>query len=110
MELEYDYRGIEELLTSENDEYVPVTVTLRDKGEFLAYITPLKYRDLPKNTDIDEYTMSRKILLDHVFNSKKEPFKLSELENLPVGWVEEFVNAIKEISGFNEDEKTVRDF
>jgi hypothetical protein len=110
MELEYEYRGIEELLTSENDEYVPVTVTLKDKGEFLAYITPLKYGDLPKDTNLDEYKIGQKILLNHVFNSKKEPFKIQQLNKLPAGWIEEFVFAIKQISGFDEDDKTVRDF
>lgn len=110
MDIEFEHRGIEELLTSDNDEFIPVTVTLKGKGEFLAYITPLKYGDLPRDTNMDDYKMGQKVLLEHIFKSDKTPFKASELEKLPIGWVSEFVGAIKQISGFEEDEKTVKDF
>ena len=48
MEVEYEQKGIEELLLSDNKEFIPVSVNLMNKGDFVAYITPLKYGELPK--------------------------------------------------------------
>ena len=110
MEIEYEQKGIEELLTSDNTEYIPVSVTLKNKGEFMAYITPLRYGELPKQTDFNEFKLGQKVLLEHLFDSNKEPFKLSQLDLLPAGLVVEFINAIKQVSGFNEKPEDVEDF
>ena len=112
MEIEYEQKGIEELLLSDNEEYIPISVSLKNKGEFLAYVTPLKYGELPKETHEkgNDYKLGQKVLLEHVFNSNKEPFTLKELKLLPAGLVVEFVNAIKLVSGFNESSKDVEDF
>lgn len=110
VEIEFEHKGIEELLTSDNEEFVPVTVTLKNKGEFLAYITPLKYKDIPTNTNMNDFQIGQKVLLEHVFDSQKQPFTLQQLKQLPAGWTIEFINAIKQISGFDENDKTIRDF
>ena len=110
MDIEFEHKGIEELLTSNNDEFVPVTVTLKNKGEFLAYIKPVKYGELPKNTNMSEFQIGQKVLIDHVFDSQKQPFTLQQLQQLPAGWTVEFINAIMQISGFEENDKSVRDF
>ena len=112
MEIEYEQKGIEELLLSDNEEYIPISVSLKNKGEFLAYVTPLKYGELPKEAHEkgNDYKLGQKVLLEHLFNSNKEPFTLKELKLLPAGLVVEFVNAIKLVSGFNETAEDVEDF
>jgi hypothetical protein len=111
MEIEYEARGIEELLQSDNNEYIPITVTLKNKGEFLAYITPLKYGELPKEAKAgNEYKIGQKVLLEHIFTANKEPITLAELKLMPAGMVVEFINAIKMISGFNDTPEDVENF
>ena len=110
MDIEFEHKGIEELLTTDNDEYIPVTVSLKGKGEFLAYIKPLKYGELPKNSNLNDFEIGQKVLIEHIFDSNKEPFTLQQLKRLPAGWITEFINAIKQISGFDESEKDLRDF
>jgi hypothetical protein len=111
MEIEYEQKGIEELLQSDNEEFIPVSVTLKNKGDFMAYITPLKFGELPKDAQKgNEYKIGQKILLEHLFNSEKEPFTLKELKLMPAGLVLEFINAIKMVSGFNESVEDVEDF
>ena len=110
MDIEFEHKGIEELLTSDNDEFVPVTVSLKNKGEFLAYIKPVKYGELPKNTNVNEFELGQQVLVNHIFDSQKQPFTLQQLEKLPAGWTVEFLNAIKQISGFDETNDSVRDF
>lgn len=111
MEIEYEQKGIEDLLQSDNTEYIPITVTLHNKGEFLAYVTRITYEELPKDAQKEnDYKIGQKMLLEHLFDSNKEPFQLKELKKLPAGLIVEFINAIKIVSGFNENIKDVEDF
>ena len=112
MEIEYEQKGIEELLLSDNEEFIPISVTLKNKGDFIAYITPLKYGELPKEAvqKGKEYVIGQKLLLEHLYDSNKEPFTLAQLKLLPAGLIVEFINAIRVVSGFNESSKEVEDF
>ena len=110
MEIEYEQRGIEDLLDSDNTDYIPVSVNLKNRGEFMVYITPLLYGDLPKNTDVNEFKLGQKILLEHLFKKNKEPFTLNELNKMPAGLILELIDAIKQVSGFNEKANDVADF
>jgi len=111
MEIEYEQKGIEELLLSDNKEFIPISVTLKNKGDFVAYITPLKFGELPKEAQKGkEYVIGQKLLLEHLYDSNKEPFTLAQLKLLPAGLVVEFINAIKVVSGFNESSEDVEDF
>ena len=72
MEIEYEHKGIEELLQSDNTEYIPITVTLKNKGEFLAYVTPLKYGELPKDAKADEYKIGQKVFFEHLLRRESD--------------------------------------
>lgn len=109
MDIEFEHRGIEELLNSDNDEYIPVEVSLKGKGSFMAYITPLTYGEVPKK-QMTEIEMAQEILLNHIYKSDKTKFTETELKQLPAGWITEFTRAIMSISGFDETHETIKDF
>ena len=111
MEIEHEELGIEDLFLQDKDEKIPIKITIKDKGDFKAYVTPISYGQIKKlERTADESEMVDYILKNHFFKSDKTKFTVEEMNLLPAGVLKGVSETIMELSGMNISNEDIKTF
>ena len=112
MEIEHEVLSIEDLFLDGKDTNMRILITIPNRGDFEAYVTPVTYGQIKKMTRTsDENEIADYVLQKHFFRNKQgDPFTVKELNLLPAGVLKGVVNTIMEISGLNLTDEDIRTF
>ena len=102
VEVEFEKKGIEDLIIEDDDDLTQVTIRV-DRSEFDAYVSQVKYGEIVKiKNNKDAAEVGQQILKKHLFNSKKERMDDASIDKLPAGAIVQITKAILDISGIGE--------
>lgn len=109
VEVEFEKKGIEDLIIEDDDELTQITVKVND-SEFVAYISQVKYGEIVKvKNNTDPVEMGKKIIENHLYDSNKEKLSSESINKLPAGAIVQITKAIMTISGMEKVDE-LRDF
>ena len=111
VEIEHEVLDIEDLFLKDKNEKTQIIITIEDRGDFKAYITPVTYgqlKNLGRSTDENE--IADYVLQNHFFKADKTKLSIDELNMLPAGVLKGVVETIMDISGLNITEEDIKRF
>ena len=109
VEVEFEKKGIEDLIISDDDELTQIIVKVND-SEFVAYVSQVKYGEVVKvKNNADPVEMGKKIIENHLYDSNKEKMSSESINKLPAGAIVQITKAIMTISGMEKVDE-LRDF
>ena len=112
MEIEHEVLSIEELFLEGKDTNMRIIITIQNRGDFEAYVTPVTYGQIKKmQRTSDENEIADYVLQNHFFKNKQgDSFTVEELNLLPAGVLKGVVEKIMDISGLNLTDEDIRTF
>ena len=106
VEIQHEEMSIEDLFITGKDTKTKIIITLPDRGDFSAYITPVTYGQVKKLDKMSEEEITEYVLTNHFFKPNGESLSSSELDLLPAGILKAVSETIMKLSGLdisNED-------
>jgi hypothetical protein len=110
MEIEHEELGIEDLFLTDKDDKIKIIITIEDRGDFKAYVTPVSYGEIKKIERASEVEIADYVLTNHFFKGNEERFTSKELELLPAGVLRSVAEKIMELSGLNISNEDIKTF
>lgn len=110
VEIEHEVMDIEELFITGKDKKTGIIITIEDRGEFQAYITPVTYGQIKRLDKMSENEIADYVLTNHFFKTNGETLTESELELLPAGVLKGVVETIMKLSGLDITSDDIKTF
>ena len=110
MEIEHEVLDIEDLFLSGKDKKTRIKITIEDRGEFQALVTPVTYGQVKKMGRTSEEKVADYVLSNHFFKMSEETFTVEELNMLPAGVLKGVVEVIMKLSGLNITDEDIKVF
>jgi hypothetical protein len=110
VEIQHEEMSIEDLFITCKDTKTKIIITLPDKGDFSAYITPVTYGQVKKLDKMSEEEITEYVLTNHFFKPNGDNLTASELELLPAGVLKGVAETIMDLSGLNTTNDNIRVF
>lgn len=110
VEIEHEVMDIEELFITGKDKKTRIVISIEDRGDFQAYITPVAYGQIKKLGRMEEEEIADYVLTHHFFKTNGETLTTNELELLPAGVLKSVTEKIMDISGMGITNEDIRVF
>lgn len=110
VEIEHEVMSIEDLFLTGKDKKTKIIITIPNKGDFQAYVTPVSYGQVKKLEKMNEEEIADYVLTNHFFKPNGETLTESELELLPAGVLKGVAETIMDLSGLNTTNDNIRVF
>lgn len=110
VEIEHEVMDIEDLFITGKDKKTGIIITIEDRGEFQAYITPVTYGQIKRLDNMTENEIADYVLTNHFFKTNGENLTESELELLPAGVLKGVVETIMKLSGLDITSDDIKTF
>lgn len=110
VEIEHEVMDIEDLFITGKDKKTGIIITIEDRGEFQAYVTPVTYGQIKRLDKMSENEIADYVLTNHFFKTNGENLTESELELLPAGVLKGVVETIMKLSGLDITSDDIKTF
>jgi hypothetical protein len=110
VELKHEVMDIEDLFITGKDNKTKVIITIEDRGDFQAYITPVTYGQIKRLGKMEEEEVAEYVLTHHFFKTNGETLTAYELDLLPAGVLKGVVETIMKLSGLDMTDEDIRVF
>ena len=110
VEIQHEEMDIEDLFINEKDKKIKIIISIEDRGDFRAYVTPVTYGQVKQLSRMNEDQVSDYVLTNHFFKSNEDLFSAKELDLLPAGVLKGVVETIMDLSGLNITNEDIQVF
>lgn len=110
VEIKHEEMSIEDLFITEKDQKIKIIISIENRGDFRAYVTPVTYGQTKKLNRMSDDQIAEYVLTNHFFKSDGNLFTSEELELLPAGVLKGVSETIMELSGLNISNEDIQVF